>query len=300
MRKYLIILFSISLVFKGYSQQAPVVTLAPFLDINTNTRLTGFGEVGVVSSSFYKNTGVYQNPALISKNSQFAGFDITYMPWLTNLTDQLNITSTAGYFALDSSNALALNFTCFNLGHLTLTDEFGVFQDEKHFYEYYLKLGYKYSLNSIFSTGIAIKYFRSNLVSDISNYRPVNAFAVDIGFNYDKTYELHHNSLLNTSAGLAVTNFGPKVSYTDDSEKSFLPAKLSLGVFINPDISVSNKSRLNIELGCQAEKLLVPSVNDNDISTFEALYVSFTDAPGGLQEEIDEISTKFGSEFRFS
>ena len=82
----------------------------PFLDINTSSRLGGFGEVGVVSSPFYKNTGAYQNPALISKHSRFAGLDINYMPKLNTIINDESIFSLSGFFALDSSNAFAINF----------------------------------------------------------------------------------------------------------------------------------------------------------------------------------------------
>lgn len=80
MKKHIIFLFLVSLIFKGFAQQTPVYYVTPFLDITTNSRIIGFGEVGVVSSPFYKNTGVYQNPALISNYSHSAGVNFTYEP----------------------------------------------------------------------------------------------------------------------------------------------------------------------------------------------------------------------------
>ena len=300
MKKHIIFLFLVSLIFKGFAQQAPVYYITPFLDITTNSRIIGFGEVGVVSSPFYKNTGVYQNPALISKNGRFSGGNIIYIPWLRDKIDDLNLIGISGYYAIDSLNAFALNYTYLDMGNVMINNEYGEYGGEKNPFEFYLKLGYKHSFNKTISTGIAIKYYKSEYYSSYYNYLTVNTFAVDVGFNYDKKYRLNQNSFLNTSAGIAINNFGPKVRYIEGDDKSFLPSKLSVGAFINPDIGIKDKYRLSIELGYQIEKYLVASNENSDISSIEALYVSFTDAPGGFEEELDEIRHKFGSELRFS
>ena len=63
--------------FISVDAQEPEYYNLSFLTLNTNTRLAGFGDVGIVSSRFYKNSGVYQNPALISNNSRSLGADIS-------------------------------------------------------------------------------------------------------------------------------------------------------------------------------------------------------------------------------
>ena len=81
MNKRLFILLLLFLSLHSFSQTNNLEFAIPILDINTNSRLAGFGEVGVVSSPFYHNTGLYQNPALISKNNYNAGVDVYYLPW---------------------------------------------------------------------------------------------------------------------------------------------------------------------------------------------------------------------------
>ncbi|MCK5170594.1 MAG: PorV/PorQ family protein, partial [Bacteroidales bacterium] len=312
MIKRIYVLFLLFISLYSFSQTNNVEFVLPILDINTNARLGGFGEVGVVSSSFYRNTGVFQNPALISKHSKFAGINYSHMPWLRNIIGDININGFAGYFAIDSSNAIAVNFTYFDLGELTYTNEFGEFMGTDNPCEYYFKFGYNHSFNKFISTGIALKYFRSDIVpSYYENAKDVNSIAFDLGFNYDKKYKLNNTSNLNTSLGVAITNFGPKVSYVE-SVNEFLPTKLLLGLFINPDINIKDLFRLNIDLAYQAEKYLVPTppiydIDGNildgynsDISSFRALYQSFYDAPGGFEEEINELKHKFGSELRIS
>lgn len=310
MRKIVLVLTLLAgLSFVSFSQ----VYNVSFLDLNTNARIYGFGEVGVVSSPFYKNSGVYQNPALISKNIKAAGADFSYLPWLRNIFDEAYLSSLGGFYALDSSNAFAFNFTHFNLGDIRYTDETGTIIEQDNPYELYFKLGYNHSFNKMISAGIAIKYFRSDIVPDsYEDGNDVNSFAVDIGFSYDKKYSLKNNSFLNTGAGISISNFGSKIEYTEDENKQFIPTKLALGLLINPDINIMNKLRLNIELGYQAEKYLTPtppltdidgnitSGYDPNINIFTALYQSFYDAPGGFDEEMNEIMHRFGSELRFS
>ena len=311
MKKLNFILFLLFISLHSFSQSNLVEYSVAFLDINTNARLGGFGVVGVVTSTFYKNTGVYQNPALISNYSKHAGGNLFYMPWLKSLTDDMNFSGLAGYYAIDSTNAFAINFTYFDLGEVTYTNEFGEYLGKDKPYEYFLKIGYTHSFNKSISSGVALRYFRSDFSSSYTEAKAVNSLSFDIGLSYQHKYNLHNSSLLNTCAGLAITNLGPKISYVE-GEEDFIPTKLSLGLFINPDINIYNYFRLNIELAYQAEKYLVPTPPiydtegnivdgyDPDINSFKALYQSFYDAPGGFEEEVNEIKHKFGSELRFS
>ena len=234
------------------------------------------------------------------------------MPKLNTIINDESIFSLSGFFALDSSNAFAINFTYFDDGELVYTDEFGVILRTLKPYGYYIKLGYNHSFTKSVSAGLAIRYFKSSTFSSsLVNEYTVNSLAFDLGFNYDKVYKLNSLSFLNTSAGMALTNIGAKVSDSNDN-KNFIPSKLSAGLYINPDINVYKNFRLSIELAYQTEKYLVPTsptydTNGNiidgyssEISSFKALYQSFYDAPGGFDEEINELKHKFGSELRLS
>ena len=282
-----------------------------FLEINPNARIGGFGEVDVVGSSFYYDGGLYRNPALLSRHSKNFGVNFSYSPYMTKHFNNLNLLNLNGFYAFSSKNTIGINFTMYDRGEKYLSDELGQYLGNEHFFDLCLQGSYSHSFNNSISTGLSVKYVKSDsLYRYEPDKRTVNAFAIDLGFNYDNQYELNNQSLLKTSFGASISNFGPKVSY-DNVEDKFLPTKLLLGLFINPDLYLSNKLRLSIELGYQAEKYLVPtpeftlfdSVYTNpysDITSFQALYQSFYDAPGGFSEEIDEIMHKFGSEFRLN
>ena len=124
-----------------------------------------------------------------------------------------------------------------------------------------------------------------------------NAVAADISMYYQT--ELNYKSDL--SAGLAITNVGNKVSYTDTQEKDFLPANIGLGVGYNYYINDYNKVAILGEIN----KLLVPTPVDNigtsnQKSLLSGIFGSFSDAPGGGKEELRELMYSFGLEYWYN
>ena len=282
----------------------------PILDINPNARIGGVGDIGVVSSDFYKDAGLFQNPSLISNNSIFSGTGLNLRSIKDSDKKNACIEGWSGYFASDSLNAFGFNLAYLNYEDHLITDEFGKPLPDFEPYELYLQFNYSRSFSKSLTAGIGIKYIRSNYAfSELEN--TINTYSIDLGINYHKKYNLANNSNLTTSSGLAITNFGPRISNNQD-EKAFIPAKILFGLFINPDINISHLFRLTIELGYQAEKYLIPSEpvyntegeiidgKDPDITIFNALYQSFYDSPDGFSGELDEIRNKFGSEFRLN
>ncbi|MDX9696519.1 MAG: PorV/PorQ family protein [Bacteroidales bacterium] len=305
-----IILFSVLCISTNlFSQYSEDITL-PILNTNSNARIGSLADIGVVSSIFFKDAGLFQNPSFISGNSEYSGTNL----FLRNTKD-LNLTDNyisgwSGYHAIDTSHAFGFNFSYLNYKDSILNNEsvdsITVFEP----YELFFQLTYKYRFNNTFSGGIGVKYIQSNyLFREMEN--SISTFSIDIGFNYAKTYLLSDYSNLHTSAGLAITNFGPRIPNID-TFKSFIPTKLLFGLLINPDIHLSELFRLNFELMYQAEKYLTPSQPiyntegnliegmNPDISCFTAFYQSFYDSPDGFTGEIDEIRNKFGSELRLN
>ncbi|OFX83367.1 MAG: hypothetical protein A2W99_11835 [Bacteroidetes bacterium GWF2_33_16] len=302
----LIIIFS---SLNTYSQYSNSIVL-PIMDINSNARLGGIGDIGVVSSDFYKDAGLFQNPSLISNNSIFSGTGLNLRSIKDSYIEYACIEGWNGYFAIDSLNAIGFNLSYLNYEDQLITDELGKPLPDFEPYELFLQFNYSRSFTKTLSAGMGIKYIRSNYAfSELET--TINSFSVDLGINYHKKYNLANNSNLTTSSGMAITNFGPRISNNRD-EKAFIPSKILFGLFINPDIEISHLFRLNIELGYQAEKYLIPSEpvyntegeiiegKDPDITAFNALYQSFYDSPDGFSGELDEIRNKFGSEFRLN
>lgn len=308
-KKFIIViltfLFSLNLL-----SQENIDFVLPVLNINSNARLSGIADIGTVSSIFYKDAGLFQNPALLSSNSIYTGSSIFLKNTKDNTADNDYLSGWSGYYATDSFNAFGFNFSYLNYENLIITNDSNEFVSEFEPYEMFFQLTYAHSFNKSISAGLSFKYLHSNFAfASIENI--TNSYAIDLGCNYHKSYNLSDYSKLNTSAGLAITNLGPRIK-NNENQKAFIPTKLLFGLFINPDIYISRLLRLNIELFYQAEKYLIPSApiyntegeiidgENPDITAFNALYQSFYDSPEGFSGEVEEIRHKFGSEFRFN
>ena len=111
--------------------------------------------------------------------------------------------------------------------------------------------------------------------------------------------------------GLNFSNIGSKISYFGDDRSQFLPANMRLGASLM--IPVDEYNRFSI--AADANKLLVPTVpkqrdgEDNasyqqrvieeysDVGSIAGIFKSFSDAPGGFKEELEEIQWSVGAEY---
>lgn len=306
-------LFLTSLLFffaiEIYSQSERVVPVAiPSIEFNSNSHIGGMADIGSVASPFYPDAGLYQNPALLSTNNEYAGINISYMPMLSKILTDVDNKSVNGFYAIDSKNIIGYTYSRFSLGSITLMDELGYEIATVQPLESYHKLSYSRAISNYISLGLGIKFINSNMDNNLK----ANTFAIDLGFSYKKKYKLSEQLDLNTNLGSSINNFGSKVSYDEGITHNFIPTNLKLGTLVNPEYKISNKLNINLELAVQLEKDLVPSepiyASENslliirgynpDISSFQALYQSFYDSPEGFSGELKEIRCKFGTELR--
>ncbi len=297
----------------------PAITALDFLDIESNVRLGGCGDVGVVAAAFYPDAGLSQNPATLAGRGRHAGISISYMPWFRNLTKGIYLSGLNAFYSIDEKNVVGYSFKYMHYGDVYIHDLYGNLIAATRKYEFSHQITYARLLMEHLRVGAGLKYIRGyhgrfDLPGGYE-LKPVNTVAVDIGAEYELNFPLSQQSLFNLHFGAAIRNFGPKVSYTTNHEvpKKFLPTSLGIGILVNPDLYLDNKTRINLELSYQAVKYLVPSApvyddsggtltivdgKDPDISPFRALYQSFYDAPDGFTGEMQEILHKIGFEFR--
>ncbi len=306
-------LFLTSLLFflaiEIYSQTERIVPVAILsIEYNSNSHIGGMADIGVVASPFYPDAGLYQNPALLATNERYAGANISYMPVLINIFSDQTDLSLNGFYAIDGKNVVGYTYSRFSYGTVWLMDEFGYAADVLQPRDSYRKFSYSRAISNYVSLGLGIKCINN----DIGNGQEINIFAVDLGFNYKKKYKPDEQLDLNTNYGVSIDNFGPKVSYDEQITYNFIPTNLKLGVLLNPEYTISDKLNLNLDLGVQLEKDLIPSkpiyasensrliINgyDPDISPFQALYQSFYDSPQGFSGELNEIRCKLAGELR--
>ena len=121
------------------------------------------------------------------------------------------------------------------------------------------------------------------------------AFAVDLATYYESD-PVENNQW---AVGMNISNIGTKISYTENEEKDFLPMNLKIGGRYSMKIDEYN----NFSVAMDVNKLLVPTPpiydqmsqdsiiagQDPDVSVVQAVFQSFGDAPGGIQEEWREL-----------
>ncbi|MFW5753667.1 MAG: type IX secretion system outer membrane channel protein PorV, partial [Marinilabiliaceae bacterium] len=177
--------------------------------------------------------------------------------------------------------------------------------------EFAIDGAYSRVLSENLSGSVAFRYIRSDLQMGLAgtgydHYQPGNSFAADLAFFYQSEMEISgRESDLN--AGINISNIGNKISY-DGNTDQFIPTNLRLGTSLTTDIDDYNQLTLSLDLN----KLLVPTPDtasvDNDdtffqsddVSVISGMVKSFSDAPGGFEEEIQEINISGGVEYLYN
>ena len=176
--------------------------------------------------------------------------------------------------------------------------------------------------------GVTIKYIYSNLVGSITTSgsnepgKPGQSAAADVGAYYTMPINVQ-GAKDKLSFGLNISNVGARISYSNDSQRDYLPANLRLGTSFTHEIDLYNKVTFSLD----ANKLMVPSqpvyfksvnsstqnadsvLNGNkviaygknpDRPLFSSIFGSFNDAPGGFSEEMKEFTLAGGVEYLYN
>ena len=223
----------------------------------------------------------------------------------------MNLFYLAGYYRINDRSAAAASLTYFTLGDIDNTDVDGNKIQTMHPNEFTFDVSYALKLNDNLSLGATGRFLRSDLtngqtISDGSSNtatKAANSLAADIGLYYQQAIDKTQDFAL----GAFISNLGAKLSYSDDdNDKEFLPANLRIGGRYTNRIDEYNKISVMLDLN----KLLVPTpplrndtagwVDYNQIGVIEGALRSFGDAPGGLQEELQEIQISAGAEYWYS
>lgn len=286
-----------------------IQTAMPFLQISPDARAGAMGDVGVATNPDIFST--HWNPSKMAFLAEPSSISLSYSPWLKNLVPDIDFAYLTAYRRLDERSTLAGSLRFFSLGNIQLTDanqqDLGTYNPN----EFALDLSYSRRFGESFALGTTMRYISSNLSNGQfyqgEQLRPASAFAVDVSAYFKKPVQMLGNNAT-WSLGMNISNIGTKVSYAKGGAKYFLPTNLKLGTAVIFDLENSDKFTLALDLN----KLLVPTnpeydSNGNivkgenpDRSVISAIFGSFSDAPGGVSEEIREINYSFGAEYLFN
>lgn len=289
-------------------QDAPntVATAIPFLRINPDGRTGGLGEAGIAVSPDIG--AIYHNGSKLAFVEQDMSLGLTYTPWLTRLVDDIFLANIAGYKQIDELSSLGVSFRYFSLGNIQFTDIVGAEAGNYSPNELALDVAYARKLSDRMSAGITLKYGRSDLargqeVSSGNIVKAANVVAADVSMYYQNPDATFLGNPATFSWGLAITNIGNKVSYTENQTRDFIPINLGLGTAIDMDMDEYNSLMFTFDIN----KLMVPTPDPNDPTQahrekalLSGMFGSFGDAPGGFSEELQELMFSIGAEYWYN
>ncbi|KAA5547425.1 type IX secretion system outer membrane channel protein PorV [Adhaeribacter rhizoryzae] len=304
-KKSLPFLVFLSLIFTGAVAQnqsatgsdvTTITTAVPILTVSPDARSAGMGDAGVAISPD-ANTA-HWNPAKLGFVTNDMSVGLSYSPWLRNIINDMSLTYLSGYKRVSQRGAFSASMLYFDLGDIQFTDDLGNPLNIHNPKEYTFDLAYGQQLSNNLSVGVGARFIHSNLSAGISDSRPGNSAAVDIGVYYTNDLTIGARDY-NLSFGGNISNIGAKIAYTNADQKDFLPTNLRLGTAFTMNLDPYNK----ITLAIDGNKLLVPSpdsTNTGNISVPRAIFSSFGDARNGFSEEMQEISLSTGLEYWYN
>ncbi|MBC7525682.1 MAG: type IX secretion system outer membrane channel protein PorV [Flavobacterium sp.] len=301
------------------AQERVITTGVPFLLVAADARSAGMADQGVATST--DAFSQQWNPAKYAFAKSKQGFATSYTPYLTQLVNDISLGQVNYYNRINERSAFGASLRYFGLGEIELRQNFDDPANIVKPNELALDGSYSLKLNDHFAMAVAGRYIRSNLkIADANtDSKPASTFAVDVA-GYYQSEEVAFNTFNGRYRfGFNFQNLGPKINYDNtklDANSNFLPANLKLGGGFDFILDEYNKVAVSVEFA----KLLVPTPQNPDlngdgtvtdsertennnnyknISWTSGIFKSFNDAPGGLSEELKEVTYSVGSEYTY-
>lgn len=286
-----------------------ISTGMPILQIAPDAISGALGDAGVASTPDAYSS--HWNNAKYAFATDDWSVSTTYTPWLRKLAHDMNFLYVGGYKRINKRSTVGASLTYFSLGEINHTGEGG--EDLGTFVpnEFAIDASYSMKLSDNLGLGATLRFVRSDLTNGLDvedqTTKPANGLSADVGVYYQKAVAPNQEAAF----GAFISNLGSKLSYSnDDIVKEFLPANLRIGGRFTYEIDEYNKVSALLDLN----KLLVPTpptdsttsryyanmTEYNSTSAFQGLFNSFVDAPGGMKEELREISLSVGGEYWYA
>ena len=276
-----------------------IITAVPFLRMTPDARAAGMGDAGIATSA--DASALHFNASKLAFAAHKTGVGFTFTPWLKALNvNDVYLAYGSGYYQFSEKDVIGLGVRYFSLGEIGFTNANGQPIDSGRPNELSVNLSYARKLSTKFSGGFGLKYIYSNLASGQEVGGATITAGKSIAMDFSFTYQTPTITI-----GLAATNLGQKITYTQSINKDFIPANLGIGIAWNKQLNENNRLTLTTDIN----KLLVPSPdlaltdNDNDgvpdyrqQSAIEGIFSSFGDAHGGFSGELRELMFSFGLE----
>ena len=335
-----IIIAAVGLIMSVQTVQAqkeifnPVYTGVTSLSIAPDSRAGAMGDVGCATDPYMDINNQYWNPSKYPFTNSQAGISLCYTPWLRKLVSDIDLANLTGYYKLDDYSALSGSLTYFSLGEVFISTDGGqsISNFAIHPYEMALDFDYSRKLSENFSAAVGMRFIYSDLQYNYDDdVFPGKAFSADISMFYQNYIGVGRRDCL-LGLGLNASNIGSKISYDGGQTNEFIPTNLRLGMSLTVPIDEFN----SFAISADANKLMVPTkptfrqfldevdpeadardaatiqkytsdyaqwvagTGYNELSPMAGIFKSFSDAPGGFEEELREIYWGVGAEYNYN
>ncbi|MBR2196003.1 MAG: type IX secretion system outer membrane channel protein PorV [Salinivirgaceae bacterium] len=298
----------------GQDKANAINSAVPFLRIAPDSRSGAMGDAGIaLSPDAYAQ--IWNSSKLAFVETPY-GVSITYVPWLRQLINDMNLAYVSGYYQIDKLQAIGGSLRYFTMGNVNFYDNNGGPMGSFSPHELAFDLSYNRKLSDNFSLGLAGRFIYSNLTGgqggqDNEQVESGKSFAVDInGYYTDKVKIAQYDGTW--AAGFSISNLGSKLGYSADT-KNFIPTNLGVGGALTVNLDKYNKVTGTADFN----KLLIPTPpiyevdaetgerkivkgKSEDVGIIQGVFQSFGDAPDGFSEEMKEITVSLGAEYWYA
>lgn len=286
----------------------PIYTGVNSLGIAPDSRGGGMGDVGAATDPDINSQ--YWNPAKYPFAISPAGISVSYTPWLSKLVNDIALINAAGYTRIGDYQALSASIRYFTLGEVIVrsgADDTGYSIKP---YELSFDMAYSRMLSETLSAAVALRFIYSDLAFKEDDVSAGSAFAADMALYYNNYVMLGQRECL-FSLGLNLSNMGSKISYDSGETSAFLPANFRFGGSLLIPVDEYNTFAFSADIN----KLMVPTMPKKmegeadtdyrdrmqeeyyDQSPIKGIFKSWSDAPGGFKEELQEVQISVGAEY---
>lgn len=305
----------------------PITTAVPFLMISPDSKQGAMGDVGAATDPDIN--AIHWNGSKLAFTEKDFGVGFTVTPWLRNLVPDINMYYVGGYGRLNKNQVIGSSLRYFSLGNIDLTDATGQHTGSIKPNEFALDLAFSQKLSKNFGIGVAGRFVNSTISRVFFNGSSGNAastVAVDLSMYYrSEKFKLGDKKAIATG-GLAFTNIGAKIKYSND--ENFIPMNMRLGGGLRTFLDEYNavavymdfnkllvptppvyKKKVDPKTGLETTedeidpatgKKIILAGKDPNVDIATGILQSFSDAPGGMKEEMKEVNISTGLEYDYN
>ena len=291
---FIALTFGLIVLIQNQEMKAQGTYRFPFVTINPSASSGGMGETGVATRPDNSNS-IFFNPSKLSFIEGKTGLSLSYIPYFASARNfyliylsfhrKINKSQTLGY-SLRYNNNGGSTILRNNIGQQTgIAQPVEVSSD----LAYAIKVTDNLSLSVDLGLIYADVYSSSNFGS-VTKSRDLAAI-LGIGMYFIGNDFQIEDWNIKPSLGVSINNLG-----LSTPDRGYLPANLKIGYSLEGEKDDIHKLIFAVDIS----KFLVPSDTSTNPSGFGVLYESFSDAPGGFREELQEIFINTGLSYIYN